>query len=89
MIPWSEWWVWASAGLILAILEVIAPGYVFLGFAAGAGGMAVLLALGVGMSMPMLLVLFAVLSLIAYLLMRRFLPGSKSDVKIWDRDIND
>lgn len=89
MIPWTEWWVWASAGLILAILELVAPGYIFLGFAVGAGALAVLLALGVGMGMPMLLVLFSVLSLIAYLLMRRFLPGSKGDVKIWERDIND
>ena len=43
---WSEWWVWAAGALILAIIEVLVPGYVFLGFAIGAGIMALVFLLG-------------------------------------------
>ena len=87
---WSEWWVWMSAALALATLEVIIPGYIFLGFAIGALVMGVLLLLGVtGLSLPILLVVFAVLSLIAYLAMRRIFGLKTGQVKVWDRDIND
>ena len=83
------WWVWLSAALALATLEVIVPGYIFLGFAVGAAIVGLLL-LGVQItSLPVILVIFAVLSLVAYLGMRRAfgLPGDKP--KVWDRDIND
>ena len=87
---WSEWWVWMSAALALATLEVIIPGYIFLGFAIGALVMGVLLLLGMtGLSLPILLVVFAVLSLIAYLAMRRIFGLKTGQVKVWDRDIND
>ncbi len=86
---WSVWWVWLSGALALATLEVIVPGYIFLGFAAGAGSLAMILLIVPITSMPMILVMFAVLSLVAYLAMRRVfgLPGEKP--KVWDRDIND
>ena len=87
---WLEWWVWTSAALALATLEVIVPGYIFLGFAIGALVMGVLLLLGLsGLSLPLLLVIFAVLSLVAYLAMRKVFGLKTGQVKIWDRDIND
>ncbi len=27
---WDIWWVWVAVGLALAILEIFAPGFVFL-----------------------------------------------------------
>ena len=38
MSLWSLWWVWMVGALALAILEVLAPAQIFLGFAAGAAG---------------------------------------------------
>lgn len=89
MMLWATWWVWALGGLGLAILEVLAPGYVFLGFALGAGAVAGLLALGLGpWSVPVLIVVFSILSLLAVVALRRVFPHSSGDVKIWKDDIN-
>lgn len=79
-----------SGALALATLEVLVPGYLFLGFAAGAFVMGALLLLGVtGMSLPISLVIFSLLSLVAYLAMRKIFGLKSGQVKIWDRDIND
>lgn len=87
---WSEWWVWVSAALVLATAEVIIPGYIFLGFAMGALTMGVLILIGVtGVSLPVTLVIFAVLSLVAYLGLRYIFGLKNGQVTIWDRDIND
>ena len=87
---WSEWWVWMSAALAMATLEVIVPGWIFLGFAMGALVMGVLLLIGLtGMSLPITLVVFALLSLGAYLAMRKIFGLRTGQVKIWDRDINE
>lgn len=86
----NEWWVWMSAALALATLEVLIPGYIFLGFAAGAFVMGALLLIGLtGMSVPIMLVVFSLLSLAAYLAMRKIFGLKKGQVRIWDRDIND
>ncbi|NBD28832.1 MAG: hypothetical protein GVY31_02195 [Alphaproteobacteria bacterium] len=86
----NEWWVWMAAAVALAILEVIAPGYIFLGFALGAFFMGGMVGLGLaGFSLPWALVVFAVLSLVAFLALRRFFGIRNGQVKIWDRDIND
>lgn len=87
---WSEWWFWMSAALAMATLEVIIPGYIFLGFAIGALFLGAGLLAGItGLSLPVMLVAFAVLSLIAYLAMRKIFGLRTGSVKIWDRDIND
>ncbi|WP_406645018.1 NfeD family protein [Aliisedimentitalea scapharcae] len=87
---WSEWWLWGSAALVLGILEILAPGYIFLGFAAGALAVCVmLLAVGLQVGLPILLLIFAILSLIAWLVMRRLFSLKKGQVKSFDRDIND
>lgn len=87
---WTEWWVWMSGALVLATLEVLIPGYIFLGFAIGAGVMGLLILLGISASgLALTLVIFAVLSLIAYLGMRKFFALEKGQVKIWDTDVNE
>ncbi|HKL69059.1 hypothetical protein [Salibaculum sp.] len=84
------WWVWMAAAIALAILEVIAPGYIFLGFAIGALFMGAVVGLGLaGFSLPWALVVFAVLSLVAFVALRRLFGIRNGQVKYWDRDIND
>ncbi len=37
MIPLMDhWWAWGIAAVVLFILEVLAPGYILLGFGVGA-----------------------------------------------------
>ncbi len=87
---WTEWWVWMSGALILATLEVLIPGYIFLGFAIGAGVMGLLILLGLSATgLALTLVIFAVLSLIASLAMRKYFGLKTGQVKLWDTDIND
>ncbi|MFT4961400.1 MAG: hypothetical protein ACI92Z_002490, partial [Paracoccaceae bacterium] len=69
---WSIWWVWLSGALALGILEVLLPGFVFLGFAIGAVAVAlILLITGPASSLPVLLLIFAALSLASWLVMRK------------------
>ena len=91
MVLWSIWWVWMAAALALAILEVLAPGFVFLGFALGSLAVGLLLLLGIGatLSLPILLLIFAALSLLAWLVLRRLFALPTGQVKIIDKDIND
>lgn len=87
---WTEWWVWMSGALILATLEVLIPGYIFLGFAIGAAMMGLLILFGISATgLALTLVIFAVLSLISYLVMRKVFGLRTGQVKIWDTDIND
>lgn len=86
----NEWWVWMSLALALATAEVLIPAWIALGFAIGALVMGVLLLLGLtGLSLPVMLVMFALLSLAAYLAMRRYFGLKTGQVKRWDRDINE
>ncbi|MCP4209378.1 MAG: hypothetical protein GY767_20365 [Shimia sp.] len=86
----TVWWVWLAAALVLAILEVLAPGFIFLGFAIGAAlvGVALLGPLKL-LSVPMLLLVFAALSLIAWLVLRKVFALPKGQVKTFNHDIND
>ena len=69
---WSLWWLWLAGALVLAIAEVLSPGYVFLGFALGALAVSMLLLnTGLDLSLPLLLLLFAALSLAAWLILRQ------------------
>lgn len=84
------WWVWVVAGFALGVLEVIVPGYIFLGFAIGAVVTGALVGLGLfGGQLPVLLFIFAVASFLAWLALRRTMGVRAGQVKIWDKDIND
>ncbi len=92
---WDAWWAWMAAGLALAILEVLAPGFIFLGFAIGAAIVGLVLLIGgavagwLSASLPLMLVVFAVLSLIAWLVLRRVAGVRANQSRIVDHDIND
>ncbi|WP_372613480.1 NfeD family protein [Aquicoccus sp.] len=92
---WEVWWAWMAGAIVLAILEVLAPGYVFLGFAVGAAVIGVLLLWGGGVaawlggSLSMMVLMFAIFSLLAWLVMRKVVGVRKGQTRIWDRDINE
>lgn len=86
----SVWWVWLAAALILAIAEVVVPGFLFLGFALGALAVSMLLLnTGLTLSLPVLLFLFAGLSLVAWIVLRMLFKVPRGQVKHFDHDIND
>ncbi|HHB81231.1 MAG TPA: hypothetical protein ENK83_05735 [Aliiroseovarius sp.] len=88
---WMVWWFWAATALALAILEMLAPGFIFLGFAIGALGLAALLGLGLVVGLAWLLVIGAVFSLAAWLALRAIfgVPGNQVRTYSRDEDIND
>jgi membrane protein implicated in regulation of membrane protease activity len=92
---WQAWWAWAVAGVVLAIVEVVAPGFYFLGFAAGAAAVALVLLAGgpfaawLSASLPLLLLAFAVASALAWVVMRRLAGVRRGQTRVWDRDINE
>ena len=84
------WWLWVVAGFALGIVEVILPGYVFLGFAVGSMAVGLILWSGLaGLALPGQLALFAVVSLLGWLGLRAVFPHQRGEVKHWTRDIND
>jgi membrane protein implicated in regulation of membrane protease activity len=87
---WQAWWVWVAGGLLLAGLELLVPGYIFVGFAAGALATGLLLGLGVhAQTFPLVLLVFAVISIGMWLALRRILGVRRGQVKRIDRDINE
>ena len=87
---WSLWWVWLAAALCLAIIEIVLPGFIFLGFAIGAALVGILLALtSANWGLPMLLIIFAALSLAAWFVLRRIFRMRDGQVRVIRGDIND
>lgn len=85
---WNLWWVWLCAALGLAILEVIAPGFIFLGFAAGAALTALLVLVAPELGLPALLAVFAILSLVAWIVLRKLFRATDDQTRIIHEDIN-
>jgi inner membrane protein len=91
----AQWWVWLSAGVVLAIIEVFAPGFFFLGFAVGAAVTGLILLAGgplatwLAGSVAYLFVFFAIVSLLSWLALRRVVGVRKGQIKLWTRDINE
>lgn len=92
----STWWLWALAAVVLAILEVVAPTYILLGFAIGAGFVAVGLMTGIlggviasGYGLAWLTVIFAVLSLLAWLSLRAAFGKPGGSAQTFEKDVND
>ena len=71
------------------MLEVLVPGFIFLGFAIGAVVTGLLVGLGIPAGLPALILIFAVVSVVAWLVLRRIVGVREGQVKVWDRDIND
>ena len=89
-IGWfGVWWAWVVGGVVIGGLEILLPGYVFLGFAVGAVLTGGLIAIGLlGGSFAVSMLVFAVLSVIAWAAMRAILGTRAGQVKRFDRDIN-
>ena len=85
----ETWWAWVAFGIIFMLLELMMPSYLFLGFGLGAIVMGITLALGITMSAQYLMLLFAIASLISWILLRQFFKLPKGNVKTFDHDIND
>lgn len=89
---WSLWWTWMVGALVIGFLEVIAPAQIFLGFALGAAGVGFALLIGVpglAESLPAILLVFAILSLTAWIVIRKVVGVRKGQVKVWETDINE
>ena len=86
----SLWWAWLAAAFGLAIVEILAPGFIFLGFAIGALAMAGIVAFAlVPLSAAAKTALFAGLSLLAWIGLRAVFKSPTGSVKTFDHDIND
>ena len=91
----SLWWVWIAAGLVLAILEVLVPGFLFAGFAVGAVVTGAWMGFGlpgtawVAASLVDALVVFAIVSVVGWLGMRQVLGVRQGQMKRIDHDINE
>jgi len=92
---WEIWWVWIAFGMGLAILELLAPGFLFVGFALGAVATGLVLWAGIWPAgwmdgnLPRHLLVFAAMSVVFWLLLRAVLGVRKGQVKTFDRDINE
>lgn len=82
------WWVWLALALLLGIAELLLPSFIFLGFAVGAAATGLLLLTPLEMELPMVFVIFASLSLVAWLALRRFFKPSDDQTRIIHEDIN-
>lgn len=90
MAYWQEWWVWLIGAAVLGILEVFLPGFILLGFAIGAAVTGILIWFGIlGPSFGWLLLVFALSSLVAWVLLRNLVGVRHGQVKVWNSDIND
>ena len=85
---WQMWWIWAAGALVLAMLEILVPGFVLLGFACGSAAVALVVLLPIDPGLPLLLALFAGLSLLAWIAMRRLFLKKDDQTRVIDEDIN-
>ncbi|SCZ63116.1 hypothetical protein [Epibacterium ulvae] len=85
------WWSWGAFALLLLIIEILAPGFVFLGFGISAAviSLGFLIAPGFAPSISLLLLGFSLLALITWLILRRVFALPSGQVKTFDHDIND
>jgi membrane protein implicated in regulation of membrane protease activity len=89
MILFQAWWFWIGCGLILGILEVLLTGFILLGFGLGAVLTGLVMLTGIVMTLPQTLLVFAVFSLGAWLLLKKVFRTEHSSAKTFDHDIND
>ncbi|AGT07245.1 NfeD family protein [Paracoccus aminophilus] len=83
-------WYWLIAALLMALVEVLLPVWLFLGLAIATAVMGLLLLAGLwGGSFGWALVVTGVLSGVIWVLLRRAMGVQHGQVKIWHDDIND
>jgi len=83
----ASWWAWIVGGFGLAIVELLVPSFIFLGFSIAAFLIGLLVALGLlGTNFALMVALYAVFALVAWLGLRQFLASvtaqSKSGMQI-------
>lgn len=83
------WWVWVCVALVFALLELMVPASVFLGFSLGALCMALVVALTDITNISALLALFAGLSLVAWIVLKWVFRNQTTAARIVTRDINE
>lgn len=83
------WWAWICFALVLGVIELLAPATIFLGFALAALAMAIIVLAAPGLGAPALLALFAFLSLIAWIVLRRAFRHQTTNARIVTKDINE
>ena len=86
---YETWWFWVAFGLVLVTLETVLPGFVLLGFGIGAVVVGLLISLGLSMTLPKLVLLFATVSLITWAGLCALFRPKKANVKTFENDIND
>lgn len=95
MASLTSWTNWLILGFVLGILELLAPGFVFLGFGIGATGVALVLALtgpdlfADSTGVAYLFVVWAVTSMAAWLALRRVRGASPTSSRAVTSDINE
>lgn len=85
---WTLWWVWVCAALALGILEMLVPGFIFLGIAAGAAVMAVVVAVAGDIGLTPSLAVFAGVSLVSWIVLRIMFKPSDDQSRLIHDDIN-
>ena len=92
---WREWWAWGMLAALMGILELLVPGYIFLGFSIGAVAMAGSFLVGEPVAgwlpegLPALALVFAALSVLSWFALRAMFRLPKGQVKTFDYDINE
>ena len=85
----ETWWAWVAFGIVLMLLELMMPSYLFFGFGFGAIVTGITLALGMTISAQYLMLLFSIASLISWVLQRQVFKLPKENVQPFDQGIND
>ncbi len=89
----GTWWAWLGLALVLATIEVLVPGFIFLGIALGAALVAllqlVLPGIFASLSLNALSTLFGGLSLISWIALRKLFQRQTTEAKTFTQDVND
>ena len=85
----TTWWLWIAAAALFGALEVVLPVFAFMGFAAGAAATGVLLLLGLGTEVGGTLLVFAVLSALAFAALRMLVGQGRGRARVVTKDVND
>ena len=89
-MSWENGWIWLVAAVLLALAELLLPGWVFMGIAVATAIMGLVILIGLWPAgLPLALVVTALLSGVIWLILRRLYGQRDGQVRIWDRDIND